>query len=300
MLDGQVHVLFAMSAAHSAENSSAQAQLLKRIAESIRDGSLELPSLPDIAIQVRMAIGKPELDIRQLATLVQQDPGLAAYLMKVSHSVIYNRGQPASNVQMAIHRLGLDTTRELTMGYALKALFMINDTAIKKRLRDCWQRSVHTAALAHVIARHCGFDPERALLAGLLQDIGALPILANLKDFPELREDESLLGQLLSEFTGKINGLILHHWKFDHELVLAALNRENWQRDTARSADLCDLILIARYHTFLSEGQHKGLPQLCSLPAFSRLGLKEADPALGFAFLKEAEEEIAELREALG
>ncbi|MBD2857780.1 HDOD domain-containing protein [Spongiibacter sp. KMU-158] len=288
-----------MSAVHLQSHSDSQAQLLKRIAESIRDGSLELPSLPDIAIEVRMAIGKPDLDIRKLANLVQQDPGLTAYLMKISHSVIYSRGNPVPNLQKAISRLGLEATRELTMGYALNALFRINDPYTKRLLRDCWQRSVHTAALAHVIARHCGFDPERAMLAGLLQDIGALPILSNLKDYPELREDGAAIARLLREFTGKINGLILHKWEFDHELTLTALNRENWLRKTDKPADLTDLILVARYHTYLGEGQIKGLPKLFAMSAFERLGLKEADPTLGLTFLKEAEDEVTALRETL-
>lgn len=278
---------------------SAQSRLLKRIAESIRDGSLELPSLPDIAIEVRVAIGKAEMDIPTLAALVQQDPGLTAYLLKISHSVIYNRGNPAPNVVMAINRLGLTTTRELTMGYALKALFMISDPGTKRRLRDCWRRSVHTAALAHVMARHCGFEPERAMLAGLLQDIGALPILSQLSGYPELQHDESAIEALLSRFTGKINGLILHKWQFDNELTVAALNRENWLRVSDQPADLADLVIVARYHTYLGERQHRDLPKLFDIPAFERLGLKAADPALGVAFLKEAEEEVAEIQASL-
>ena len=235
--------------------------------DSLRAGTLELPSLPDIAIDVRVAITQPELDINDLAKLIQQDPGLSAYLLKISHSVHYSRGNPARNLTAAIRRLGLNAARDLTASYALKALFLIQDTAVKSSMRDIWRRSVYTASLAHVMARHCGFDPDRALLAGLIQDIGALPLLANLKGFPSLTSEPSAIKELLSEFTGKISGLILHNWHFDH--------------------------------TYLDERSHRKLPQLSRLPAFKKLHLHEMGPEQGLAFLSEAKQEISELRSAL-
>lgn len=288
-----------MPANATSQTLDAQSRLLKEIASSIRDGSLELPSLPDIAIEVRVAISKADLDINKLARLIQQDPGLAAYLMKVSHSAAYSRGNPVPSLNMAVGRLGLNATRDLTMSYALRALFLINDAGVKRLLRQCWQRSVHTAALAHTMAKRFGVNPDRAMLAGLLQDIGALPVLAKLKSYPELLNAPVDTERLLRDYTGKINGLVLHAWQFDTEMKVAALNRENWMRESDKSADLTDLILVARYHTYLGTGSHKSLPKLWDLPAFKRLGLEEADPAEGIAFLKEAEEEIEDLRNTL-
>ncbi|WP_339677133.1 HDOD domain-containing protein [uncultured Zhongshania sp.] len=288
-----------MAAAPQSTEPTPKAQLLKLVTDSLRAGTLELPSLPDIAIDVRVAITQPELDINDLAKLIQQDPGLSAYLLKISHSVHYSRGNPARNLTAAIRRLGLNAARDLTASYALKALFLIQDTAVKSSMRDIWRRSVYTASLAHVMARHCGFDPDRALLAGLIQDIGALPLLANLKDFPSLTSEPSAIKELLNEFTGKISGLILHNWHFDEELILVGLNRENWMRDKNPTADLADLILIARYHTYLDERSHGKLPQLSRLPAFKKLHLQEMGPEQGLAFLSEAKQEISELRSAL-
>ncbi|WP_269620765.1 HDOD domain-containing protein [Zhongshania sp. BJYM1] len=283
----------------SATTLTPKAQLLKVVTDSLRAGTLELPSLPDIAIDVRVAINKAELDINDLVRLIQQDPGLSAYLLKVSNSALYSRGNPARDLFMAIRRLGLNTARDLTASYALKTLFLIKDPTVKQAMSDIWRRSVYTASLAHVMARHCGFDPDRALLAGLIQDIGALPLLANLKDFPSLCSDPKTIQQLLAGFTGKISGLVLHSWHFDEELILVGLNRENWMYDKEPQANLSDLILVARYHTYLDERSHGKLPQLSRLPAFSKLRLQEMGPEQGLAFLAEAKQEINELRNAL-
>ena len=274
-------------------------QLLKFVAASVRAGTIELPSLPDIAIDIRVAINQADLEISDLAKLIQQDPGLSAYLLKISDSAHYNRGKPARNLTAAIQRLGLNAARDFSASYALKTLFLIQDPTVKSYMRDIWKRSVHTAALAHVMARHCKFDPDRALLAGLLQDIGALPLLANVKSYPELCSNPGELQKLLAEFSGKISGLILHNWQFDEELVQVGLNRENWMRDKSPQADLADLILVARYHTYLAERSHGKLPQLSRLPAFKKLGLEEIGPEQGLAFLTEAKHEIDELRSTL-
>ncbi|MEX1663880.1 HDOD domain-containing protein [Zhongshania arctica] len=288
-----------MPAPSSTSATTPKTQLLKLVTDSLRAGTLELPSLPDIAIDVRVAISQTDLDIDDLVKLIQQDPGLSTYLLKVSHSVHYSRGNPVRNLAAAIRRLGLNAARDLTASYALKTLFLIQDPMVKQSMRDIWRRSVYTASLAHVMARHCGFDPDRALLAGLIQDIGALPLLANLKDFPSLCADKNTVTELLNDFTGKISGLVLHNWRFDEELILVGLNRENWMRDKGPEADLTDLILVARYHTYLDESSHKKLPQLSRLPAFSKLGLEEMGPEQGLAFLIEAKQEISELRNTL-
>lgn len=277
----------------------AKASLLGRITCALKDGSLELPSLPDIALEVRSATTERDLSIAALAKVIQQDPGLSAYLIKVSNCAHYRRATTAASLPAALNRLGIDAIRDLASSYAIKTLFYLKEPAIKKRLRDVWKRSVYTASLANVMAGRCGFNPDQALLAGLLQDIGALPLLAELRQYPELLGDDASVEALLAEFTGKISGLILNRWQFPYEMVVAGLTREQWQRDGHERADLADLILIARYHTYLGEPAAQKLPPLRELPAFQRLRLGELGPEQGLLFLREAREEVESLREIL-
>lgn len=277
----------------------ARASLLGRISRALKEGTLELPSLPDIALEVRSVAAERDLGIAELAKVIQQDPGLSAYLIKVSNSVHYRRATAAASLSAALNRLGVSSTRDLASSYAIKTLFFLKEPVVKARLRDVWSRSVYTASLAHVMARRCGFNPDHALLAGLLQDIGALPILSELRQYPALLGDAACIDTLLSEFTGKVSGLILNHWQFPHELVVTGLAREQWQRDKAGRADLADLILIARYHTYLGEPAAKKLPPLKDLSAFQRLALGELGPEQGLLFLREAREEVESLRKIL-
>jgi HD-like signal output (HDOD) protein len=67
----------------------------------------------------------------------------------------------------AVSRLGIDSTRIFASSYAIRALFYIRDLAIKAHMRNVWKRSVYTGSLAHVIAKRCGFAPEKTLLEGV-------------------------------------------------------------------------------------------------------------------------------------
>jgi HD-like signal output (HDOD) protein len=111
--------------------------------------------------------------------------------------------------------------------------------------------------------------------------------------------DGAAIERLLAEFTGKVSGLILNHWQFPHEMVVTGLAREQWQRGTHGRADLADLILIARHHTYLGEPAARKLSALTDLPAFHRLPLGESEPEQDFLFLREAREEVESLRKML-
>jgi hypothetical protein len=56
----------------------AKASLLGKITRALKGGTLELPSLPDIAFEVRSIATERDMSITALAKVIQQDPGLSA------------------------------------------------------------------------------------------------------------------------------------------------------------------------------------------------------------------------------
>jgi HD-like signal output (HDOD) protein len=88
---------------------------------------------------------------------------------------------------------------------------------------------------------------------GGLQDIGALPLLTELREFPGLTAKPAFVQELLSEYTGKISAMVLNTWAFDQTMVVVGLDRENWWRDRGPKQGLTDLVLVARYHSYIGE-----------------------------------------------
>lgn len=60
--------------------------------------------------------------------------------------------------------------------------------------KQCWQQSNHVAAISYVLAqKRSAIDPEQALLAGMVHNIGALPLVLRLNRIPDLQNNAHVL-----------------------------------------------------------------------------------------------------------
>lgn len=83
------------------------------------------------------------------------------------------------------------------------------------------------------------------MLAGLLQDIGSLPLLAELEHWPDFPRDAEHLDGLCDYLSGDIGALVLTRWQVPTTLIECARQRNKWLHDHAGEADLTDLVLLA-------------------------------------------------------
>ena len=72
---------------------------------------------------------------------------------------------------------------------------------MRNRLTVLWRHSTLVASLSAALAKRAGLDPEIARLAGLIHDIGALPVLVWAERVPHLLED----GRRLSLVTQRLH-----------------------------------------------------------------------------------------------
>lgn len=275
--------------------------ILLRISKEILADDLMIPVIPEIALRVRKIADDNDSGISDLAKVVKTDPSLSAYVVSVANSALYARATKANDVLDALSRIGSDNAANLAMTYSLRSLFTTKNKRIDQCLRKLWRHSTYLASIASILASKTkSACPERALLAGLLQDIGSLPMVIKLEKYPEIIEDESLLYQSLEKYSSQIGVRILQHWGFDEEMIEAVRTREDWQRDTPGKMDLSDLILIARLHSFMGTARIKALPTLDQLPAFSKLKNNELTPDFSLVILSQAKEEIEALHLTFG
>ncbi|NRB42549.1 MAG: HDOD domain-containing protein [Pseudomonadales bacterium] len=283
----------------------AKKTILADITAELKDGSIELPSLPDIALEIRAAISDEDKTFADIGKLIKHDPGLCAYLIKVSNSVAYCRGTESTSINSSLNRLGLETAKNLTSSYALKSLFVKKSQSISAMLKNVWKKDVHTGALGTVLASHCKMNPDIALMAGLLQDIGALPLINKLHEhavltMPDQRKDTQ---NFVDQYSRKISVYILKQWKFDPEIIEAVENRENWQYQHEGEANITDLILVARQLSYHGSEQFKTLPDIAGLDCYQKLGLGKDDGSddddQSLIFIQQAQEEINEIKNLL-
>jgi HD-like signal output (HDOD) protein len=201
---------------------------------------------------------------------------------------------PVDSCAAAIVRLGADSTHKLVLTFALRELFNTRSKILKKRMHSLWLHSVKVSAVSYILAKITQqFNPEHALLAGLLHDIGNVAILSYAEGFPEVANDEEKLQRIMSDLCGRIGSVILRNWGFIEDLITVTLEAENWFRKKEGEADYADLVIVAQLHSYIGTPQMTQLPTLDKVSALQRLDIGELTPKLSLKILDKAEEKIA-------
>lgn len=275
--------------------------LFAKVYRQILAGKAQLPSMPDVALRIRAAMQQPHCNVNTLSKVVQADPGTSAYLLGIANSPLYAPVERIQKVDHAVSRLGMETTRNLVTAYALRAMFTTRSRTLAKIMQTTWHRSARLAALSAVIASRCpGFSTDAAMLGGLLQDIGVLPLLRALENMESKAIKPERVYASVDAFSGKVGPVLLKHWKLDDELVEVTRSRSDWYRNKGDKADLADLVLVARLHTYIGTQAMHSLPRITDLPAFEKLPLPDKDPQTSLAFLYEAEQDVRDVMRMLG
>ena len=265
-----------------------------QVYQAYLDKKIKLPSLPEIAVKIRLLTNDPTINSARLARLIQTDPGTAGILLHAANSAMYTGLYPVTHIRDAIVRLGLEKTRTLIFTTAMRHVFKGKSELFKHYLHQLWDRSVHISALSYVIARHChGFDPERAMLAGLISDVGQLPIL-NYLDEAQLEPSEEELLKILAKLQAPIGEIVIRYWGLEHSIATVVRESSDWRRQTDNDkADYCDIVLVAKLYPYAPPlAGTDETPRYDQVPAFNRLPLGIPDETLKLKLLEEAREEL--------
>lgn len=169
-----------------------KSQALRNIVAQISSGELVFPANVRATLKIQKALDTPQYGIDNIARLIIQEPLVAARIIAVANSVAYSRfGGGITNVRMAISILGFSTLRSVVAAVIMRQICLaISDHAIREKMEYLWVHSATVAAIAHLLARKVSkIDPETALFAGVVHEIGGFYLLSRAEEFPALLED---------------------------------------------------------------------------------------------------------------
>ncbi len=162
---------------------------LKSIAAQASRGELAFPTNVHATLKLQRALNDPDCHADAAARLVQAEPLLAARTVALANSVAYNRsGVDVTNVRAAVQRVGFRTLGALAAAVIVRQLAgEITDPQLRERADRLWEHCAHVAALAQVIARRVSHvDPETAMFAGIVHEVGGFYLLSRAEEFPGL------------------------------------------------------------------------------------------------------------------
>lgn len=276
-------------------NASPDQQSLigQQLRDEIARNQLTLPTLPEVALQVRDAVEDENATSAQIAAMVAKDPALSARLLQVANSPLYRGRVEVDSLAMAVNRLGLKLVRSLVVSLAMKQMFQATSDNLDRAFRKTWDDCLQVAAISRVLSRGLGdLEPEQAMLAGLVHQIGALPVLARIDELLGSVADQPLIDGLVAELAPGLGSAILAHWHFPDSLAKVPEDILDYGRQRA-TPDYADVVMVARLQYRMGTGQVPAGLDLSRISAFQRV---ELEPEIVVMDMAGPAEEIAEVQ----
>lgn len=249
----------------------------KLIAE-IQANRLKLPTQPEVAVRLRECSENPNITATALAQVISHDPALTARFIQIANSPLMRGQSQINSMPNVVSRLGVKFVCNVATGLAMEQIFQATNDTIDKLMYDVWVSSAHIAAHAHVIAKRFTNVPvESAALAGLMCQIGALPILSYAQDHDELMADPEHLLNLINEHHPKISEFILKSWKFPDEIVAVPLQLSSLVPNTSEKPQLAQVIKVSILKT-QEMSKHFVKDQTSNLDSKQLLNLDSDEP----------------------
>ena len=277
------------------ELNDTEGALFAEVYQACASGEVALPALPEVAVRIQAAMRDPDVDVSRLARIVGMDLAVTGGLIRAASSAMYGGASPVKSVRDAIVRLGLTVARRLSVTIAMQQIFRSESPLLRRRMQNLWDRSVHVSGLSFLIARHCpDFDPEHALMAGLLHDVGAVPILDYMgRHHPEVSEQE--VRGITEKLQGMVGELVVGSWNLGPDISQVVRESGKWFRDAHGKPDYCDIVLVARLYYMNETEPANQVPGYHEVPAFAKLGLDPPNDDLTLDIVEDAREEMGEM-----
>ncbi len=134
-----------------------------------------LPSMPQVLVQLIDACHKTEVDLREVSSIVEQDTTLSAKILQLANSAFMGAKSSFVDIGQAVIYLGADTVKNLAISVSVQQVFRRIETNGLLSMDRFWYHSCLNAVIARRMATITGYtNPAEAYLAGLLHDIGKL------------------------------------------------------------------------------------------------------------------------------
>lgn len=267
------------------------------IAAQAERGEITLPTSVNAALRLQMALDDPNCHIEDALKLVLGEPQLAARVVALSNSAAFSRaGDPlCTSVRAAVARIGYRSLQTLVTSLVVRQFgARIADPRLRAKAEQLWLHTAHVAALAHVMAKRVTFiDPDTALFAGIVHEVGGFYLLSRADEFPGLLDDDmEKWGDLCEEMVSRE---VLRKLSIPEPVSMAVLGIRDGIMKMPPD-DLLDTLVMANMYAPVASPL--GAP--CVLPDHSDSVLDFVVDAKTLAIiLQESQEELRSMSAAL-
>jgi putative nucleotidyltransferase with HDIG domain len=258
-------------------------EFIRHLEDDLRNNRITLPTLPTVAIEALMVINDCDSSSDDLVKVISKDTSLTARLIRYANSPLYSGAYSVTSIKPAITCIGFQKVKNAIYSVSMQEVFRTPHTRIQERMDELWAHSVKVGATAAMQARaHADLDPDVALVAGLVHDIGKIPLLIKACEYEHLVSRDDHLERLLEKLHTGMGKAILKRWEFDPALVAVAAEHEDLGRQPhAGEPDYVDLVQVANILVYAGTEHPLSRVDREQVGSFKRLGIATQVPEDG-------------------
>jgi len=193
----------------------------KKALEQLLKRGVRIPPQPRVLIEFRKLLASDNYEMREVARVISQDPGIVAMVFRAARSPSFVRAKGVHSLEQILMVLGIKQVFNLVQAAALTTSL---SGSTRRALEIFWSRAHQIAQIAAVIAEDrisvCNVFPDQAYLAGIFHECG-VPVL--MMRFPEycssLRLENATCWPNLADEDAKhlvdhcsVGYLVARHW----------------------------------------------------------------------------------------
>ena len=219
-------------------------------------GIRNLPSLPEIYLEIADALQSPVASAQRIAEIASKDPALSAKLLQLSNSAYFGFSRKVFSVDEAVQLLGVNVIQSLAMAVPIFSSYNRRKCP-NFPVDQIWDHSAQTGAIGRRIFHHHLGDShlaEQAFCAGILHDIGKIILADGLPEeyaavLQESRETNRPLFEVERKYFyathAEVGAYLLALWGLPVPLVEAVACHHHPRRCGTRELCLAGVVHIA-------------------------------------------------------
>jgi len=284
------------------ELTHVELNIYNEILQAIKNDRLALPSLPEIALRVKAAIAQDNVSADDVERIIEADPVMTVRLIQVANSALVRGVEPVKSIRDAIVRLGLSMTQNLVLSLSVKQLFKTQQPVLRRYMNTLYQHSIEISAISFSLAEQVkGMNGDQLLLAGLVHDIGVIPVLSYIEKtgFEIDEKNKQEVGHIIAKLRAAVGELVIKHWGFSNAMLDVVRYAEAWSYSENEKIDMVDIVNLAHIFSMLKNKQYKLMPNMEQVAAFQKMFPDQQAMELSNEVLDLAKEKIAEVKRLL-
>lgn len=221
-------------------------QMLEDIAQEL-SGEVVFPTCFDVATRIRKALRDADQPISKIVDQLSFEPLIGSKLLSMANSVAFNpNGTEVRDVKGAVSRLGLETVRSTAMAITMNQMLRSRDMmGFEDMAHHLWSHSMQAASATYVIAKRLTrINPEEALMAGLVHDLGAFYMLYRATQYSALRARPESMKYVIAQWHESIGLTVLNVLGMPEDIIDAVRDHDVLRAVPEKPRNLGDVVYI--------------------------------------------------------